>query len=115
MGYHRGSGDSLIWRELSCQRPVRQSRAWSAVPMISRREPRDNRVRQASPMLVPGPVFVHPTCPTRTAHLSIPTMTPEAPRSTLICVDNGGTLTDAIAVRGGRFFRAKAITTAHDL
>jgi N-methylhydantoinase A len=35
--------------------------------------------------------------------------------STLICVDNGGTLTDAIAVRGGRFFRAKAITTPHDL
>ena len=31
--------------------------------------------------------------------------------STLICVDNGGTLTDAIAVREGRFFRAKAITT----
>lgn len=37
------------------------------------------------------------------------------PRGTLICVDNGGTLTDAIAVRGGRFFRAKAITTPHDL
>lgn len=35
--------------------------------------------------------------------------------STLICVDNGGTLTDAIAVREGRFFRAKAITTPHDL
>lgn len=35
--------------------------------------------------------------------------------STLICVDNGGTLTDAIAVREGRFFRAKAVTTPHDL
>ncbi|MFO1291953.1 MAG: hydantoinase/oxoprolinase family protein [Rubrivivax sp.] len=35
--------------------------------------------------------------------------------STLICVDNGGTLTDAIAVREGRFFRAKSITTPHDL
>lgn len=35
--------------------------------------------------------------------------------STLICVDNGGTLTDAIAVRGGQFFRAKSITTPHDL
>ncbi|KWF80452.1 hypothetical protein WL93_24080 [Burkholderia diffusa] len=35
--------------------------------------------------------------------------------STLICVDNGGTLTDAIAVRNGRFYRAKAITTPHDL
>ena len=35
--------------------------------------------------------------------------------STLICVDNGGTLTDAIAVRDGRFYRAKAITTPHDL
>ena len=35
--------------------------------------------------------------------------------STLICVDNGGTLTDAIAVRGGRFYRSKAITTPHDL
>jgi N-methylhydantoinase A len=35
--------------------------------------------------------------------------------STLICVDNGGTLTDAIAVRDGRFYRAKSITTPHDL
>ncbi|MCW5283205.1 hydantoinase/oxoprolinase family protein [Verminephrobacter eiseniae] len=66
-------------------------------------------------MLVPGPVFVYRTCHRGIADLRIPTMTPETPRSTLICVDNGGTLTDAIAVRGGRFFRAKAITTAHDL
>ncbi len=35
--------------------------------------------------------------------------------STLICIDNGGTLTDAIAVRDGAFYRAKALTTPHDL
>lgn len=35
--------------------------------------------------------------------------------STLICIDNGGTLTDAIAVRDGKFYRAKALTTPHDL
>lgn len=35
--------------------------------------------------------------------------------STLICIDNGGTLTDAIAVREGAFYRAKALTTPHDL
>lgn len=35
--------------------------------------------------------------------------------STLICIDNGGTLTDAIAVRDGTFYRAKALTTPHDL
>lgn len=35
--------------------------------------------------------------------------------STLICIDNGGTLTDAIAVRNGAFYRAKSLTTPHDL
>ena len=35
--------------------------------------------------------------------------------ATLICIDNGGTLTDAIAVRDGAFYRAKALTTPHDL
>src|SRR6218665_276174 len=69
----------------------------------------------SEPMLVPGPVFVYRTCHRGIADLRIPTMTPETPRSTLICVDNGGPPPHAIAVRGGRFFRAKAITTAHDL
>lgn len=35
--------------------------------------------------------------------------------TTLICIDNGGTLTDAIAMRDGSFYRAKALTTPHDL
>jgi N-methylhydantoinase A len=35
--------------------------------------------------------------------------------TTLIGIDNGGTLTDAIAVRDGKFYRAKALTTPHDL
>lgn len=35
--------------------------------------------------------------------------------TTLISIDNGGTLTDAIAVREGQFFRSKALTTPHDL
>ncbi len=35
--------------------------------------------------------------------------------TTLISIDTGGTLTDAIAVRDAKFFRAKALTTPHDL
>lgn len=35
--------------------------------------------------------------------------------SLLVTIDNGGTLTDAVAVRDGRVYHAKTLTTPHDL
>jgi N-methylhydantoinase A len=35
--------------------------------------------------------------------------------SLLVTIDNGGTLTDAVAVRDGRVYHAKSLTTPHDL